>query len=401
MNTWKRIAYSPDGIALGSCILLQGILMAVISPLLPVVISDRIGLDKSGVTLFFLINALLGTAVTILSGYLSDGAVARYKLVLAGGLTATVGYLGIAAASLPIHAFIAGPITAMLAVLFPQLFAMAKAGVVADWERTAQMSGITAFRTLFSFGFILGTVISSIAAKLFDIQAVFFINGIAVIGLTLFSASVLARMERRLKAQGKIISPSAKKMEVSEELTAISITSLIVPLLALVLLRGADSTRGVYLSLVMFNIFHDPALAPLMFGITATGELITMGLLAWVANKIGEQKTIALGAWTGAIYFLIMTSTQSLPVLYAVHVLYAVFVASLVGVGMAYVQGLFVGRAGFGGSVYMAALNVGSLVGILTPLLIAGYSQAVFIIPTILCIVGAVLLMVNGRRAHA
>lgn len=52
---------------------------------------------------------------------------------------------------------------------------------------------------------------------------------------------------------------------------------LIVPLVTLVVLRGADSTRGVYLSLVMFQLFKDASIAPLMFGITAMAEIVDTG----------------------------------------------------------------------------------------------------------------------------
>lgn len=371
--------------------------MAVILPLLPIVISERIGLDKNNVTFFFLINALLGAIVTMVSGYLSDGVIARYKLVLIGGLSSAVGYLGIAAATQPIHAFIAGPITVMLGILFPQLFAIAKAGIVADWERNAQMSGITALRTLYSLGFILGTMLASWLVRLFDIQMIFVLNGIAVALLTVLAAVVLFRIERHIRQRTEQVPSVETKQSVSKPQSQLPLSALVVPLFALIIIRGADSTRGVYLPLVLFQIFHDAAIAPLMFGITAAGELVTMTLIGRLANKIGEKATISIGALVGAVYFLIIASTQSLSVLYLAHLLYAVFIASLLGVAMAFVQGLFADRAGLGGSVYMASMNVGSLIGILSPSLIAGYNPSIFLIPVVLCIAGAIMLTFSDR----
>ena len=176
--------------------------------------------------------------------------------------------------------------------------------------------------------------------------------------------------------------------------------ALIMPLVALTVLRGADSARGVYLPLVMFQLFKDASIAPLMFGITAAAELVAMGMMGYVSSRIGAKVTISLGALVGAFYYVVMSFSQSLPLIYVVHVLYAIFVAVLMGVGMAYVQGLVKNRAGLGGSLFMVVFNVGNLIGILAPLLVKDYDQTIFIAPIILCLVGAVLLMFGDKTAQ-
>jgi hypothetical protein len=67
---------------------------------------------------------------------------------------------------------------------------------------------------------------------------------------------------------------------------------------------------------------------------------------------------------------------------------------------MAYVQGLLAHRSGMGGSLYMAVLSVGTLIGIVSPSLIAGYSQTIFVIPAVLCLVGAAMLMLGDRTTQ-
>ncbi len=395
---WKRLVNTPYGVALGSCILLQGFLMAIVNPILPIVISNRIGLDKSGVTTFYLVNTLIGVVITLGTGYLSDGTIARYKLVMIGGIVGALGYFGIGVAVLPPHAYIAGPLMVGLSVLFPQLFAVAKSGLVAGWEREAQVMGITALRTLFSLGFIFGTALSSILARVMDFQAIFFLVSGGIILLTLYAAWVLHRIEAHIAHQ------AAQSVTTDSTPRTLSITlplyALIVPLIAIIVLQGADSTRIAYLALIMFQLFQDASIAPLMFGIAATVELFMMSFLAYLSSKFGEKKVIAAGSLVGAVYYFIMASTQSLPVMYATQVLYAVFVAALLGVAMAYIQNLLAHRAGMGGSLYVAVLNLGSLVGILSPLLVTGYDQKIFVIPAILCVVGAVLLLVGDRTAQ-
>src|SRR5690348_11859014 len=104
LTIWKRLFKTRYGLVLGLCIVLQGALMAVVSPLLPIVISDKVGLDKGQVMIFYLLNTVFSVAVTLGTGYASDGTIARYKLVIVGGIIATFGYFGLAVATLPIHA---------------------------------------------------------------------------------------------------------------------------------------------------------------------------------------------------------------------------------------------------------------------------------------------------------
>jgi SET family sugar efflux transporter-like MFS transporter len=122
-----------------------------------------------------------------------------------------------------------------------------------------------------------------------------------------------------------------------------------------------------------------------------------MVLIGSLAGRIGEKVTVAIGALFGSVYFFILAFSQSLPVLYGVHLLYAVFVAALQGVAMAYVQSMLAHRIGMGGSLYFAVLNLGGLVGILAPILVTGYDQSFFIISAALCLVGAALLMFGDR----
>ncbi|MFN8374075.1 MAG: MFS transporter, partial [Anaerolineae bacterium] len=392
---WTRLLFAPYGIAVGLCILVMGVLMASAGPLLPVVIANEIGLDKVGVATFFLTNTLVGIVIALGTGYLSDGMIARYKLVLIGGVFSAVGYFGIASAAQPLQVFFAGPCIGGIGILFTQLFAVAKDGVVAEWEPEQQVIGITMLRTLFSFGYILGTAVSSLLARAADIQSTFYLIAGAAVVLAVFGTLLMYRIERYIKArQARVV--ASDRPAAAREIT-LPFVALIVPLLSLIVLQGADSTRLSYLSLVMFQMFRDASIAPMMFGIGAAVELVTMSLMGYLSSKIRENVVIAIGALCGVVQFLILAFADSLPVLYLGAVIHAVFVAALFGVAMAYIQRLLAHRTGFGGALYVTVLNLGSLVGILSPLLVTGYDQKIFVIPAILCALGAVLLLVGDK----
>lgn len=398
LSIWRRIARTPFGLPLGLCILLQGILLAVADPLLPVVVAESIGLEKSQVVLFFLFLTLSAIGIGLLTGYLSDGVVARYKLVIVGGFLLIVGNFLLATATQPVHSFIAIPFLGALAVFDPQLFAVARLGLMADWEPEAQVVGITAIRTLYSFGYIIGTALTSWLARSADLQAVFFGIAITFIPLTLLVVVVLRGIEANIAGRPPAPTPTTSDFV---PVKILSLTAMAIPLLSLVILKAADTTRNIYLSLVMFQSFNDASIAPLMFGITAAAELVTMSLLGTLSGRIGEKTTIALGATFGAVYFFVLAFSQSLPVLYGVHLLYAVFVAALQGVAMAYVQSMLAHRIGMSGSLYFAVLHVGGLVGVFAPLFVTGYDQSVFLISAVLCLAGAALLMFSNRARPA
>jgi SET family sugar efflux transporter-like MFS transporter len=173
------------------------------------------------------------------------------------------------------------------------------------------------------------------------------------------------------------------------------------PLLAVILMRGGDSTRSIYMPLVVLQLFNDPVIATTMFSITAFAELFFMGYIAYIATRIGEKKTIMMGTAVGALYFVLMANTTSLFYLYLLQVLYAIFVATLLGVAMAYTQSLIKERAGFAASLYMNAIQLGSALGYVSPLLIKGINQKVFYISAILCLIVVLVLSIQRRKENS
>ena len=392
---WRRLIDAPYGVAVGGSILLQGLMLSMISPLIAILLTEQIGLDKNEVIVFFLLNTLMSAVVTFGTGWLSDGIVAPYKLVIFGGVVGMLGFIGLAQATQPSHAWLAGLAFAQFGVVFPQLFAIAKAGVVASWEREAQVMGLTVLRTMFSLGFVIGTFIASFLARM-DMRTVFMALAIPNLIVALSAAYLIYRMEGHIQRQAQAAEQTETTAPVQRGLP---LWMLVVPMLAMLLMRGADSTRTAYLPLVMLQLFKDASIAPLMFGLSAAAELVAMGLMGYVAGKLGEKNAIAIGAFVGAAYYVVMSFSQSLPLLYTSNIVYAIFTGATAGVAMVYLQNLMGHRRGLGGSLYMTLFNVGNLIGILAPLLVQNYDQSIFIAPVLLCLGGAVLMLGGDRTA--
>ena len=76
------------------------------------------------------------------------------------------------------------------------------------------------------------------------------------------AAYLLRRMEVYIARENIRAKESDQPESAAKPGVILPLWALIVPLVSLTILRGADSTRGVYLSLVMFQLFKDATIAP-------------------------------------------------------------------------------------------------------------------------------------------
>ncbi len=395
-DQWDRVLRDPWGAVLGVCILWLGLQASALGPLTPILITQLGGLDKAQVVLFFVINILTGIAVNLATGYLSDGKVPRPALILVAGLVSAVGNAGLAAGGPAGMLYFYGALTSTGLVLFSQFFAVAQAEVMKAWSKEARVLGTTVLRTGFSLGFIVGTGMASLLLLWIDLRTLFWAMAVMGTLLAVFSAGVVARLEARGKSEGLHPLEESSGAPSVDAGSLISWGAVALPLAALALMQGADRTRMIYMPLVAFQLFHDARWAPLMFGVTAAVELVSMILVGSLAVRFGERRTIMAGALLGTACFVAMAVFPTLPIMFLANVAYAFFIAMLMGVAMAYIQGLLAHRPGLGGSLYVLTINVGALIGTFAPVVVTGYSPATFFLPAALCVLGAVLMA--GRK---
>lgn len=382
----------PKGFQLSFCLFILAIIMAAIYPVLPIVLSQSIGLDKAEITTFLILTLLVGIVVTFISGYLSDRKIARYKIILVSGITAAMGFVFLVLAQNVVLAYLAGTLTTFITILFPQFFALSKNGEFFDVPEEQQIAVTTYLRVLFSLGYTIGPVIIGLLVTVVSYELSFIIMSGLIIGITVFG-TILAKRSRP--------APSDDAEEADEDGSTSSKTNGVVILMVIVtivLMRSGDATRDVYMPLITYELFKNPLISTTMFSISAAAELLFMFVMAHVAMKIGERITIFIGALVGSFYFLMMSLTESLMIFYALQVVYAIFISTLLGVAMAYVQNLIKNLAGFAASIYMNATQVGALVGYIAPLFVSGYDPKIFLISGALCLCGALVIILPNLR---
>ncbi|MDR2974814.1 MAG: MFS transporter [Propionibacteriaceae bacterium] len=167
------------------------------------------------------------------------------------------------------------------------------------------------------------------------------------------------------------------------------------------LLRGADSLRGTFLPLILHSVGIADSLIGGLFIVTAVCELLILRTLGRLGNRFGLTVSLVITAIVGAISMFLTSLTTSYLLLILAQVLYAIYTTGFQLFGL---QALSVRSqvAEVGAGIYQGSMNVGVLIGVLLPLTIPGYSPAIFLLGSALCVAGIVFLAVDfARSPHA
>jgi hypothetical protein len=171
---------------------------------------------------------------------------------------------------------------------------------------------------------------------------------------------------------------------------------------AIVLLKASDSLRLVYLPLFLVGTGRDERWVSALFLATACAELAVLPVLGRAGERWAAAGVLGVAAGVGAVSFALTATQGALPALLASQTLYAVFTAALQSLGLVVLGALLTGGLPAGAGLFAGLMQLGSLVGILSPLLVPGYRPALFWIAVVFCAAsGALLLGVPGLSTAA
>lgn len=347
---------------------LYGIGTGILAPMNAVYLQESVQLGKIEIVSIFAISLFLNMVLTITVGIVSD-RIKRKKtipmiasLLCIGGLLIYMNADGYATALVGMALA-----TAPSGMIMGQLFAMARNHFTRLAPDVVEIAQIW-LRATYSVGFFTGLLLGANLYLAATFQGVLWGNlaGYAALFLLLL-------FYREITA-----SPlTAKQSSAGEPFSLIM-------LFAILLLSCADAIRGLYLPLVVHELFGDPRLMSYIWSTQAVFELLFMTMAGYWAAKYGSKRILLLGSAFALVTYLTYSMSGSLPVFFLVQPLYSFFVSVLYGVGMGYVQRMFIHRAGFGASLYVFISQTASLIGYFLPLLIEGVSPTIFWIPSLL-----------------
>lgn len=357
-----------------------GIGMGILAPMNAIYLSESIGLSKSEVVSIFVVSLLLNMGTTITVGLFSDRLRSRKRLAIAAASLCLVGLLIYMRAEGYMEAMIGMcAASAPSGLIMGQLFAMSRthfARLAGDIVEMAQIW----LRAGYSVGFFIGLLAGANLYLIATFQGVLWGNFAG------YAMLVLLLLLHREHAETQERPPAAAGEPLS-----------VAMLIALLMLACADAIRGLYLPLVVKAQFGKPELVSYIWSAQAVFELLFMTLAGYWAAKIGSKTVFMLGGAGALITYSVYAMNAPLLVFFFVQPVYSFFVSILYGVAMGYVQRMFIGRAGFGASLYVFISLTASLIGYLLPLFVEGYDSSIFIIPIVLvalslAMIGAVSL---------
>ncbi|MBG9792765.1 MFS transporter [Paenibacillus dendritiformis] len=347
---------------------LYGIGTGILAPMNAVYLQESVQLGKIEIVSIFAISLFSNMVLTITVGIVSDRIKRKKTIPMIASLLCIGGLLIYMNADSYATALVGMALaTAPSGMIMGQLFAMARNHFTRLAPDVVEIAQIW-LRATYSVGFFTGLLLGANLYLAATFQGVLWGNlaGYAALFLLLL-------FYREITA-----SPlTAKQSGTGEPFSLIM-------LFAILLLSCADAIRGLYLPLVVHELFGDPRLMSYIWSTQAVFELLFMTMAGYWAAKYGSKRILLLGSGFALMTYLTYSMSGSLPVFFLVQPLYSFFVSVLYGVGMGYVQRMFIHRAGFGASLYVFISQTASLIGYFLPLLIEGVSPTIFWIPSLL-----------------
>ncbi|MDQ6422452.1 MFS transporter [Paenibacillus sp. LHD-117] len=391
MNVWadlRAFAAVSGARRLLGALFFYGIGLGILAPMNSIYLSESIGLDKGEIVSVFAISALLNMIVTITVGAFSDRMRSKKNTAVAAALVCMVGLLLYMRAEDYSGALIGMCIaSAPSGLIMGQLFALSRNHFGRLAPTLVEMALIW-LRSSLSIGFFVGLLAGANLYVLATFQGVLWGNLGGYAALTL-----LILMHRELSAGSAGESGSSAK--------AAGEPFSLLMLLAILMIACADAVRGLYLPLVVKELFGRAEIASYIWSVQAVFELLLMTVSGYWAARYGTKRILVLGGLCAILCYAVYLSSPPLAFFFLVQPIYSLFVSIKFGVAMGYVQRMFLSRSGFGASLYECIILMATLVGYVLPLFVEGYHPLLFLMPTGIIVMAMLMIgwsMAGDRR---
>lgn len=356
----------------------------LISVALPLLLDGR-GVGKGQIAAFFVLTALTAATLNLTVGRWLRGIPARSAIAGSAGVSG-LGMVVLAATSGHALIYPAGMCVMAMSLVYPRYVAMADRYSARSAART--MGGL---RSLYVIGYVAGLGVFAVAVELERLAGPVFrpVHVAAALAALNVAVAWLPPKEHPGRAGGGSTPAPVRQGR----------GLLIAAAAAVLLLRAADSLRGVYLPLYAVNTGVPESGVSVLFAVTAVVEFAVLLPLSRVSERYGSRTALVFVCLAGAMSFLLVAVSSGYPVLLGSQVVYAVFTAGFQSIGMVLLGEALRSGMGGGAALYTALVQVGSTIGIVAPLLVPGYDPAVFLIAVAFCGVAAALLL-PGRAAR-
>jgi SET family sugar efflux transporter-like MFS transporter len=374
---------------LAAVFLAIGLSTALSFPFMSLFLTSAVHAGPIELTVFLLAQPLAGVVVSTILGRLSDGRVARRRILL---LCAVSGCVGAALFSV-VRSYwplllLACTVTAVGAAVLPQGYAYARATVAG--EATAPRITST-LRTFFSLSWVAGPPLAALLLTAGGFTTLFACSA----GLYAVIAIMVARW---------FVEPPASTHSIQHGSTDTGLPtegarrSLWITLVALTLLASAMSLNVQALPLLVRHSLHaSVGSAGVILGICAALEIPAMLGFGALSTRVSLQLLVRIGPLFGVAYYVLASIAGQVWELGAAQLLNACFIALVQGLGISYVQELLPRQPGRASTLYSNTFPCGIILA--SPLLGIGaqFGYRYSFVSAIGLTAGGLVLLTVGR----
>jgi MFS transporter, SET family, sugar efflux transporter len=376
---------------LAAVFLAIGLSTALSFPFMSLFLTSAVHAGPIELTVFLLAQPLAGVVVSTILGRLSDGRVARRRILLLCGVSGCVG----AALFSVIRSYwplllLACTVTAVGSAVLPQGYAYARATLAG--QPTAPMITST-LRTFFSLSWVAGPPLAALLLTAGGFTTLYACSG----GLYAVIAIVVARWF----VEPPVTTPSAPDGSHDIGLPAAGRRSLWISIVALTLLASAMSLNVQALPLLVRNSLHaNVGSAGVILGICAALEIPAMLGFGVLSTRVPLQLLVRIGPLFGIAYFALASIAGQVWELGVAQLLNACFIALIQGLGISYVQELLPLQPGRASTLYSNTFPCGIILA--SPLLGVGaqFGYRYSFVAAIGLAAGGLVLLTVGRPSR-
>jgi MFS transporter, SET family, sugar efflux transporter len=368
--------------------LLLGLASSFVLPFFSLFGTKEVGMSPLAFGLFMTVSSISAILISTRLARWSDTVVSRRSLLLLGGVSGALGYIGYALTrNVWLLSACSIVFISLSSITFAQLFALARdtfeRGGIAARQLPLYMNLV---RLFFALAWTVGPALGSLLVARSFTTAFLAAAGI----YALFSLLVALFVPH--------VPPSELSRRAAGQLPlriAFKNPALLANFLAFSLFFMCSTMGMMNLPLLLLDDLHGTERQiGLAYSIAPVFELPFMVYLGVLATRIRHERLVVFAMLLGSLYYASLSVARAPQHVYVLQIASAAIVSVMSGVAISFFQSFLPNQAGSATNLYSSASRVGSTIGYLTFGALAGAfgHRAVFVVAAVTTIVSAAIV---------
>lgn len=365
-GVFATLAHTRGSLALLGLSLLLGLAYSFVLPFMSLFGTREVGMSPLVFGVFMMVTSLSSVVLSTWLARYSDTILSRRKVLLLGGVTGAIGYVGYAYSRDVLWLTGFGVVfLGLSSVTFGQVFALAR--------DTLEQGGIEAskipfymnvVRLFFALAWTVGPALGS-ALVAHSFKAAF-----------LTAASVFVAFTLLVLLSVPEVPPSEKSRRAADALplrVAFKNPALLAHFVAFVLFFGCSTMGMMNLPLLLMNELrgHEREVG-IAYAVAPVFELPFMVYFGALATRVRHERLVLGAMLLAAAYYTGLSLSQAPQHVFVLQIASAAIVAVMSGVAITFFQSFLPDQAGTATNLYSSSSRVGSMIGYLTFGAVAG-----------------------------